>query len=198
MIAVKKPLQPPQSRARGFSLIEVLVSIVVLSFGLLGMVGMQTMAIQSNRDARLQSAAVHLAREAAELMRDNKGIAVNKTTTDNPFLLSFSGTLPSTAAENCFKEACTTPARIAEFNIKEWLGRVNTELPGARVAICYDTSPFDSAGLPQWTCSNSGDVAVVKLGWTRASTNRSDTGVNALDKASRPSIILPATAGAGV
>ena len=42
---------------QGFSLVEVLVAIVVLSFGLLGMVGMQAFALQSNQEARLQGQA---------------------------------------------------------------------------------------------------------------------------------------------
>ena len=42
---------------QGFSLVEVLVAIVVLSFGLLGMVGMQAFSLQSNREARLQGQA---------------------------------------------------------------------------------------------------------------------------------------------
>ncbi|HEY8905230.1 MAG TPA: prepilin-type N-terminal cleavage/methylation domain-containing protein, partial [Rhodoferax sp.] len=35
------------TETRGFSLIEVLVSIVVLSFGLLGMVGMQAASLHA-------------------------------------------------------------------------------------------------------------------------------------------------------
>ncbi len=50
-----RPLMRHPARQQGFSLMEVLVSIVVLSFGLLGMVGMQAAALQSNREARLQS-----------------------------------------------------------------------------------------------------------------------------------------------
>lgn len=71
-------------RAAGFSLIEVLVAIVLLSFGLLGMVGLQAAALQNNREARLQSAAVDLARELAEMMRGNKDVAA--LTSANPYL----------------------------------------------------------------------------------------------------------------
>ena len=50
----------PFGTSLGFSLVEVLVAIVILSFGMLGMVGMQAFALQSNRDARLQSQAASL------------------------------------------------------------------------------------------------------------------------------------------
>jgi len=39
----------PRHLALGFPLIEVLVAIVVLSFGLLGMVGMQAASLHANR-----------------------------------------------------------------------------------------------------------------------------------------------------
>ena len=70
--AMHTPLQPQ----RGFSLIEVLISIVVLCFGVLGMVGLQAASLQANREARLQSTAVRMAEEMAELMRSNKDTAL--------------------------------------------------------------------------------------------------------------------------
>ena len=50
-------------------MVEVLVAIVILSFGLLGVVGLQAAAIKNTRDARQQSVAVVLARELADMMR---------------------------------------------------------------------------------------------------------------------------------
>ena len=76
-------LPPTHRKAGGFSLIEVLVAIVVLSFGMLGMVGMQAFALQANRDARIQGQAVVLARELAEMMRGNKVIGVKASASDN-------------------------------------------------------------------------------------------------------------------
>lgn len=72
----------------GFTLVEVLVAIVILAFGMLGTVGMQAFAIQANRDARLQAQAVVFARELAEMMRGNKEIAVKTTAAANPYLVT--------------------------------------------------------------------------------------------------------------
>ena len=58
---------------KGFSLIEILVSIVILSFGLLGIVGLQASSMKANREARLQSTGVKLAEEIAELIRGKSG-----------------------------------------------------------------------------------------------------------------------------
>lgn len=188
-------------RAQGFSLIEVLVSIVILSFGLLGMVGMQAASLQSNREARLQSSAVVLARELAETIRGNKVEGIKQTS--NPYLGSFSSPMAATTPSYCLNvatgtTACTNTADIANAQVTEWLARVDAELPGARVDICFDSAPFDSNGLPRWACNNTGGVIVIKVGWTKGSTDRTKTGNAALERATIPSIVFPVTAGSAI
>lgn len=187
-------------KTAGFSLVEILISIIVLSFGLLGMVGLQAAALQANRDARIQSSAVRLARELGELMRSNKDVGI--ATTNNPYLINWDNST-STAASipaattNCLTADCSsaTKVQLAEFDVRDWLTRLNTELPGAKVRVCFDATPFDSSGLPQWNCSDTGGVAVIKIGWTKASTNRANTGMAAFQRATVPSVVLPVTAG---
>lgn len=184
----------------GFSLLEVLISIIILSFGLLGMVGLQAAALQANRDARLQSTASSLARELAEMMRGNKDIGL--LTASNPYLGDFTAPLTPTTASYCLNvatgtTACTNTAAIADAQMTEWLSRVNGELPGARIRVCVDSAPFNVSGIPQWNCTTAGTGVpmVIKIGWTRGSTDRSATGASALERATVPAIILPVTAG---
>lgn len=187
-----------QWRQAGFSLVEVLVSIVVLSFGLLGMVGMQAASLQANREARLQSTAVFLGRELAETIRGNKNVGV--LASSNPYTGSFStsplvvGT-PSYCLNAAPTTACTSTTDIANAQMTEWLSRVDAELPGARVDVCFDSTPFTSEGLPQWACSNTGGVLVVKIGWTRGSTDRALRDASGLERATTPAIVLPVTPG---
>jgi type IV pilus assembly protein PilV len=200
-LSTVRTIRPPR-RDSGFSLIEVLISIVVLSFGVLGMVGMQAAALQANREARLQAAATVLGRELGEMMRANKAIATLTTSATNPYLGSFSTPLAATAPSYCLNvatgtTACANETEIASAQMTEWLTRVDNELPGARVDTCFDSAPFDAAGLPRWTCDNIGDVIVVKIGWTRGSTDRSKTGTAAFDMATVPSVTFPVTAGSG-
>lgn len=193
----------------GFSLVEVLVSIVVLSFGLLGMVGMQGAALQSNREARSQSSAIFLARELAEAIRGNKSEGI-KASPNNPYLRSFvKSPLAATTASYCLSvasgtTACTGAADIGNAQMTEWLTRVDAELPGAGVVICFDATPYDSDGLPRWACDNTGNVLVIKIGWTRGSTDKTKSGNDALERASstdtgsKPSVILPVTPGSSI
>jgi type IV pilus assembly protein PilV len=174
---------------RGFTLLEVLVAVVVLSFGVLGAVGLQAAALQANKEARYQSAAVALGRELGDLMRGNKDLAIT-TGSGNPYLVDFTGTLP-TANPAC--NPCTSQTEVAQFNMRDWLTRARDTLPGVRVVVCFDATPYASAdGTPQWACSNSGGLAVVKVGWTRQSANSASTEP---ERAVRPVVVLPLIAG---
>lgn len=189
------------SRQCGMSMIENMVAVLVLSFGMLGVVGLQVSALQANKEARYQSSATRLGRELGELMRGNKDIANGTTSGTNPYLVEYTGTLPS-GSSNCFTAACASTADVASFQIREWLSRAAVELPAARVTVCIDDAPFDAAGLPRWACSGSGGTAVVKIGWTRATTDHGAAGSSGagsatpgLDRASVPGVVLTLLAG---
>lgn len=196
---------PSRQRTRGFSLVEVLISIVILSFGLLGMVGLQAAALQANREARMQSVASGLARELAEMMRGNQLVGL-AAAASNPYMVNLSTPLTPATSSYCLNvsNAAATlcaPAVIATAQMTEWLARVDSELPGARVQVCLDPAPFNTTtGVPQWGCPSSSTdpntiPMVIKMGWTRGVMDRSQTGVNALDQATVPALVLPVTAG---
>ena len=179
----------------GFSLIEVLVAIVVLSLGMLGAVGMQTTAMQSNREARSQAVATTFARELAEKMRGNHAVAIQTSSTNNPYL--FDSTLTGTSSVatftvNCFTTGCPVAKDAAAWDVADWQGRVQATLPTPRVKVCFDQSPFDSVGKPRWACTDDGDVAVLKMSWTRNNT------AGTLEFAASsgvPVVVVPLTAG---
>jgi len=193
------------SIASGFTLLEVLVAIVILSFGVLGVVGLQAASLRSNKEARNQASAVRLGRELAELMRGNKAVAVQTTTAANPYLIPTPLSLPATAnpadpPENCFTGACSSAINVAKFEIVEWERRVRDELPGARVAVCFDQTPYTTTGRPQWDCNaGTSGVVVLKMGWSQRSLDSSVAGASAVDSAtdstSAPIVVLPLTAG---
>ncbi len=204
----------PSTRRRqaGFSMVEVLVSIIVLSFGLLGMVGLQAAALKGNREARLQSVATGLARELAEMMRGNKTVAISTDATVNFYLADVcqtgctSTSYPTSNALYCLNvggTGCANGTELAKAQMTEWVTRVNAELPGARIKVCQDSAPYDASGLPQWNCTASagGDVIAIKIGWTRSATNRgAATAASSIELASgtsaaRPGIVLTVTSG---
>jgi type IV pilus assembly protein PilV len=211
---LKKPSQ-------GFTLLEILVAIIVLSFGLLGMVGIQAMALKSNNDAKQQSTAVQLAGELSDMMRSNKSIAVGLTSAANPYLIANYLGGPNTVTnppEMCTgTSGCTSTINVASWEVYDWLTRVNNTFPGARVQVCYDNAPYTTSalgGLPQWGCNgtaSAGGSISIKIGWTRESTNktRAQTGnttadantdaatafIDSTNAAFRPSVIYVVTPG---
>ena len=166
-------------RARGFSLLEVLISIIILSFGLLGAVGLQATALKNNRDARAQSVAVGLARELGEMMRANAEVAVK--TSGNPYHGEWSGTnMEPSNPSDCLNigKTCTTTTDVAN--------------------VCIDANPYNRDGLPSWDCdatpAGSGNaITSIKIGWTRETTDSKILQAN--DTAARPSAVIPVLIG---
>ena len=178
-------------------MLEVLISIVVLSIGMLGMVGLQASSLQANRESRLQAAGVALARELGESIRSNPEAA--SSATNNPYLLDSSAPLAATTPSYCLSvgSTCANSTDIANAQLTEWLARVDEEFPTARVKVCFDATPYDSAGQPEWECDpvNASGTLVIKIGWTRAAFSRGATAAGkaapTADRASAPSVVLP-------
>jgi type IV pilus modification protein PilV len=73
-----------RNRARGFSLIEVLIAVIVLSFGLLALAALQARLIQSSSEAKAQSVALALAKDKIEELRAYRTLAPTTNCTANP------------------------------------------------------------------------------------------------------------------
>lgn len=58
--------------ARGFTLIEALVALLVLSIGLLGVAALQLTSLQNNSAAAIRTQATYLAYDIADRMRANR------------------------------------------------------------------------------------------------------------------------------
>ena len=63
-----KTLHDPRRRAQGASMIEVLIVILLFSFGLIGMIGLQARAVQASVSAEDSTRAALLANEMASAM----------------------------------------------------------------------------------------------------------------------------------
>lgn len=113
---------------RGFTMIEVLVALVVLSVGLLGLAGMQLTGLRNNTSAYSRSQATLMAYDIIDRMRANTaGITAGGYDT-----IQTKG-----AGANCpaNTDACTTaaagctPAQLAAQDIYEWCQLFNATPP---------------------------------------------------------------------
>jgi len=81
-----------QKKLRGVSLIEVLVTVVILAFGLLGLAGLQANSLRGNTSAYMRTQATFLAYDILDRMRSNRIEAVDNGAYDTSLGASPSGT----------------------------------------------------------------------------------------------------------
>jgi type IV pilus assembly protein PilV len=115
---------------RGFTLIEILVTVIVLSIGLLGLAGLQATALRFNSTAYQRSQATILAYDIAEQMRANAKAARCGAYTN--------GTRRT--GEDCSViEVSDLPARqaIATQDIQRWTATLGNVLPLGTGTIAY-------------------------------------------------------------
>jgi type IV pilus assembly protein PilV len=155
----------------GFSLVEVLVSIVILAIGVIGAAGMQLAAARTTQQSGLQTVALQLASEMSDKIRAN-GLAAGSPD-ENPFFSvdynSATQGEPSAPDKLCFAFDCSD-RDLAAFDIYEWERRIKNELPGGRARICRDAKPWDQGSRSlTWECTpgSADGVAplVIKIGW---------------------------------
>lgn len=170
-------------QASGFSLIEVLVSIVILAFGVISMGGLQLASFRSAQASTNFSVAATLARDYSEMMRSNSTISSITSTVAgvNPYLFdsSTTSTYTVTPTTDCKTTACTA-AQIGTLHIADWTQRLQTQLPGGRAVVCRDSTPRNSDGTYEWSCDGVGSAVSIKIGWIdkRDSQERGTTTVS--------------------
>ncbi|WP_213359697.1 type IV pilus modification protein PilV [Brachymonas denitrificans] len=154
---------------RGFSLIEVLVTLVLLGVGLLGAQQMHATALRQHRDTQQQARADQLAADLAERIRANPAIA---RLPGSPYLLDMrAGAAPSLPSPDCITAPCETPEQAAAYDLADWQQQVAQALPGARIQVCANANPVDAQGETNWACTSSSAqparTLVIKLGWSK-------------------------------
>lgn len=76
-IALSRSRRGPRRSGRGLSLIEVLVVLVLFSFGLIGMVGLQARAVQTSVSAEDSARAALLASDIASQMWTARSVTLD-------------------------------------------------------------------------------------------------------------------------
>lgn len=121
-------------RERGFSMLEVLVSMLVIMFGALGIAGMQLLAITSTENARYQNVATMMGASLTAAMQANVAYwgtpppVIEVTGTTNNGGPAFSNSCKGLAS------ACTA-TQIAGYDLRNWGEEVATLLPEGKATI---------------------------------------------------------------
>ncbi len=111
-------MQPSISRrpADGFSLVEVLVTLVITAVGLLGLAGMQNLSLKTSYGSYLRTNANNMAYDIADRMRANRDAALG-----GRYNIAF-GNTPGIGG-------------VAGNDLKDWLDAVETTLPEGEASV---------------------------------------------------------------
>jgi len=152
---------------KGFTLLEVLIAMVILSIGLLGLAGLQAASLRNNQQSYLRSQAVLLANDIAERMRAN----LPATTTG---AYDQGAGAPAIAKAACSSTVGCSSADMASNDLNEWNTDVAARLPGGDASICIDSTPNDGTGAADARCDSVGNLYAIKIWWddSRSGNNR--------------------------
>jgi len=129
-----------RSKQRGFTLLEALISLVILSIGMLGVAGLFFEGLKSSRTAVYRTTAIYLASDMADRIRANPEASAEYA--------------KAGASSGCVSTTKTcSRAEMAADDIFLWKKEVTSQMPGGTTATITYT-----AGTPT-------DTYVISLAW---------------------------------
>jgi type IV pilus assembly protein PilV len=149
----------------GFSLIEVLVALIIISVGLLGVAAVQALAYASTGTASMRSLAAIEAASLASAMRANRAywssglapvpITITGTTISDATLAATA--IPANYCTPAGSAPCTSPAVLAAYDLHRWANALSALLPNPVAVI---TCPTGSTPI---NCT-------IQVGWDEKNT----------------------------
>jgi type IV pilus assembly protein PilV len=116
-------MQDPTSRSlrrkgqRGATLVEILVTVVVVSIGLLGVLALQTVSLRNNYSSFMRGQATVLATDIVDRIRANRDNAAS-------YAIAYGATMAASSAHG--------------RDITDWKGQIQTMLPSTPAGATAD------------------------------------------------------------
>ena len=137
-----KPATYSPRRVGGFSMVEVLVSMVIAAVGLLGFAKLQAAALSNTQTARTRSLVAMQAASLAAAMNANRAYWGSA---DAPAHVTMRGGEVSdpegvlSAAATCLGSGCT-PAQLAADDLQSWARTAQTQFPDHEASVSCSTA----------------------------------------------------------
>jgi len=147
----RRPITRPTAAA-GFTLLEVLVTLLVIALALLGTAGLQAYAMKVTTSGQFRTQAVILALDLLERFEANNEAAITGDYAADP--------LPTNITVDCDQNDCT-PADLAIFDLVQFGAKMQAELPTATATVTV-------AGAGPWTYT-------LQINWVERLTKGSAT-----------------------
>jgi len=130
---------------QGATLIEVLVAMLVVSFGILALTGMLAAASRFGKTSEFRAVATLLASDITDRMRANK-VAI----ADYQLLDGYDPPDKPPVIPGCDKPLECTPTELADIDMAEWATAMFYSLPGAQGYVAIDGSNNPPSAADVW------------------------------------------------
>jgi type IV pilus assembly protein PilV len=170
-------LPDPRPQA-GFSLLEVLISVLILAVGLISLASLQVAGTQNNKSAALRTIATQQAYDMADRMRANMtGLIATPPAYNKP---------TATVNANCKTMTGCDATAMAQNDMYEWNNPASSVsnpvvLPGGTGIVCIDSTPndgtYNGAAITD-LCDGVGTQYAIKI-WWRDDRSVAETGTSA-------------------
>ncbi len=165
---------------RGFTLMEVLVSLVVISIGLFGIAGMQLQSLKTSHDSYLRTQAAFLAYDMIDKMRGNRTAAIA-----GAYNTAIDAAPPNSLTNDCYSASAgfgCDENELAQFERALW--KCELGFYSSNVCTAQNIAPSLSNG--RGSVSIAGNQVTVTVDWEDSVAR---TGNNATPK---PSVTIVA------
>ncbi len=129
-----------RSRSAGFTMVEALVALVVLSIGLLGVAGLQLTGLRANSSAASRSQASYLADDIIDRMRANRTAALS-------------------GSYNIAMGTAATGTNTPSIDLIAWQADL-TALPAGQGSVAINAATGVATVSVQWVDSRGGDISL--------------------------------------
>lgn len=128
-------LAPKAKKAKGFTLLEVLVALVVLSIGMLGIAALLLATEKSNSSSYTKQQAIQSAYDMLDRMRANQTQALLGAYNAS----NIGGGAAAAPPVNCNAGPCT-PAQMTAYDIWHWQNALQNQLPSGCGSVTTQAS----------------------------------------------------------
>jgi type IV pilus assembly protein PilV len=128
------------NKTKGFTLIEVLVTMIIMSFGLLGIAGIIVTSFKNNQSSYARTQATWLANDIIERMRANRGGAES---------------MPLPSPYNLAIGATPAAVGVVSDDLTQWRAALANSLPSGTGSVALDGATFTVRVVVQWDDSRA-------------------------------------------
>jgi len=142
----------PAEKQSGFTLIEILVTVLILAVGGLGIASLQLAGLKYASGSYARTQAVLLADDMANRIKSNRSFALNLRPDGtfagtSPYITGPYGTV-LTSTNDCLQVVCDS-AELAEYDLDSWIAEIERVLPAGQGQVTIVDTVNAETGQPE-------------------------------------------------